>query len=169
MVFFAKIEAIEISNIIKTEILIAQNGFISVCCLNRIVFLIFLLHSCSHFGSFIRCAILYFPPSQPVSLPREGTLGFMASDRKSIERTVCNPTITLINKRRNTNPIIKLYLSKTALQPSVCVSLSRSRSVWDRTTVHFEAAVNAVIIICWFFFSEMYSPSAVSLNAGTRP
>lgn len=38
---------------------------------------------------------------------RDRTPGFMASDRKSVELTGCNPTIALSPKRKNTNPVIR--------------------------------------------------------------
>lgn len=56
------------------------------------------------------------PPARP-ALHCDGTPGFMASDRKSMERTVCNPTITLLPNQETVIQSLGLYLNKTGLQP----------------------------------------------------
>lgn len=81
----------------------------------------------------------HLPPSLSASqlTQRGDTPGFMASDRKSIERTVCNPTITLSPNEETVIQSLGLYLSKTDFQlyDRECVSLSRSQRVWDLNTL----------------------------------
>lgn len=57
------------------------------------------------------------PPSQ-----RHRTPGFMASDRKSIQLTVCNPTIALSprRKKKTANPVIKSLFKGDRLQLQPC-------------------------------------------------
>lgn len=69
---------------------------------------------CSHLSEVGHIASL--PPSHSVSLHSKGTPGFMASDRKSIERTVCNPTITLSPNQETVIQSLSLYLNKTGFQ-----------------------------------------------------
>lgn len=110
-----------------------------------------LLRLCRHFsevGHIVSPRLICLPPSQPASLRSKGTPGFMASDRKSIERTVCNPTITLLPNEETVIQSFSLYLSKTdfKLYNRECVSLSRSQPVRDLNAVHSEAAVYVFII-----------------------
>ena len=126
--------------------------------------------SCSWGGNKNNQSLLCLPPTRMTSLPSEGTLGFMASDRKSIERTDCNPTITPSPNEETVIQSLSLYLSKTdfRLYDQECVSLSRSQPVCDLTTVYFETAVkclyNSFALICSFLFFFI-PPSPVSLKA----
>lgn len=87
----------------------------------------------------------------------------MASDRKSIERTVCNPTITLSPNEETVIQSLSPYLSKTDFQlcDQECVSLSRSQPVWDLNTVHLWGSSlcfhDSFALICCFSCLVMYS------------
>lgn len=127
--------------IIQSDVLIYQGGFISVCSFKILTAFNFAAPLCCHFsevGHIVSPRLICLPPSQPASLHSEGTPGFMASDRKSIERTVCNPTITLSPNEETVIQSLSLYLSKTdsQLYDQECVSLSRSQPAWDLNTVH---------------------------------
>lgn len=90
--------------------------------MKKIIAFNFHLHCCfvwclfSEVGHSISPGLICLPPSQPAGLHSEGTPGFMASDRKSIERTVCNPTITLSPNEETVIQSLSLYLSKTDFQ-----------------------------------------------------
>lgn len=160
---------------IKSDILIYQRGFILVYSLKIFTAFNFAAPLCCHFsevGHIVSPRLICLPPSQPASLHSEGTPGFMASDRKSIERTVCNPTITLSPNEETVIQSLSLYLSKTDFQlyDQECVSLSRSQPVWDLNTVHLSGSSlcfhDSFALICCFSFLLMYSLSSVPLNAG---
>lgn len=95
------------------------------------------------------------PVSLPLSLWSNGRPGFTASDRKSIERTVCNPTITLSPNEETVIQSLSLYLNKTATDS---VSLRRSQQRWDVNTPHSE-----VTLLVFNHSNLLFSSSAMYL------
>lgn len=129
---------------------------------------LFLCCQFSEVGDSVSPKLIRLPPSQPAGLHREGTPGFMASDRKSIERTVCNPTITLSPNEETVIQSLSLYLSKTDFQlcNQVCLFKQITASLGSNYCAFWDSSVcfhnSFALICCFFLFSVMYSPSPAS-------
>lgn len=78
-----------------------------------------------------------------------GTPGFMvSSDRKSIELTVCNPTIALSPTKKTLIQSLSLYLNKTDFQPHHrrCLFKKQRRQFWGCASLIRKCAV----FYCWY-------------------
>lgn len=89
----------------------------------------------------------------------------MASDRKSIERTVCNPAITPSPNEETIIQSFSLYLNKTDFQPSHRQSLFKPATVkgWDVNT-----AVYVFMSLCCFILSYVFPVCCWTLKRGLK-
>lgn len=108
-----------------------------------------------HFRLLVGSTVRPMSGSRP---PSTGTPGFMAFDRKSIELTVCNPTIALSAKEKGKKKTLiqslSLYLKEANFQPCHrrCLFKERRRSFWGCASLitHICCSSSSVLFICYW-------------------